>query len=551
MIQLRDYQIETVDSIESHYAFGTETLVVKSPGGSGKAVMLCAVAEKFKDVGVMIVISFSNLLDQLDETLTSMGIKHSVFKAGQEEKFDPSQQIQLVMAQTFFARQDKIKFKHHFDIVQIDEGHVAWTGERTRTILASIRPAMTVLWSATPWTANGYALDKVSDSITVATVEELTKAGHLSPLKFYVPKWSQDLSYDDLPLVAGEYAADSIEELVGSESYIRLTVKSMIARGYENKKVAVFTNSIATADLLNEALVKAGFRSFAYHSKAGNDSIKLMYHFKNGGLMDENLFHEGNKPPLCVVSVSKISIGWDVPDLHAGVLCRPTKRRSLYYQMALRLTRTAPGKKYGEILDLSGLIERLGFPDTEYVPAPVGDKEALKRLNEEHAIPEVNFIHSQNETRIPLEITRELVLSATEEIKKAERHIRDLSSSQLAALFTATNDLFIAVKIAYEFFGRKYGFYYSDDEVNDTLEPLEKMIQEIPEYRSRLMVVFKRNLQRKVQSGRRISEIKTLPDFVKDKPPYVYAYRFLEDTSNSGGSYDIVIEDEFGEEIPF
>jgi superfamily II DNA or RNA helicase len=551
MITLRDYQLETVDSIESHYAFGTETLVVKSPGGSGKAVMLCAVAEKFKDVGVMIVISFSNLLDQLDETLSFMGIEHSVLKAGQEEKFDPSQQIQLVMAQTFFARQDKIKFKHHFDIVQIDEGHVAWTGERTRIILASIRPTLTVLWSATPWTANGYALDKVDDSITVATVEELTKAGHLSPLKFYVPKWSQELSYDDLPLVAGEYAAESIEELVGSDSYIQLTVNSMIDRGYKDKKVAVFTNSIATADLLNEALLKAGFRSFAYHSKAGDETTKLMYHFKNGGLMDENLFHEGKEPPLCVVSVSKISIGWDVPDLHAGVLCRPTKRRSLYYQMALRLTRTAPGKEYGEILDLSGLIERLGFPDTEYVPAPAGDKEALKRLNEEHAVSEVNFIHSKYDEKAPLEITRELVLSATEEIKKAERHVRDLSSSQLAALFTATNDLFIAVKIAYEFFFRKYGFYYADSEVEDTVEPLENMINDIPEYRSRLMVVFKRNLQRKVQGGRRISEIKTLPEFVKDKAPYVYAYRLFEERSKTDVSYDIVVEDEFGEEIPF
>jgi hypothetical protein len=225
--------------------------------------------------------------------------------------------------------------------------------------------------------------------------------------------------------------------------------------------------------------------------------------------------------------------------------------------MALRLTRKAEGKEYGEILDLSGLIQRLGFPTSEYEPPAECSRTEVRKIEEQLRIDEVQYIVDTADQKEPVEISEKIVVDAIEEIKEKEKDLSNLKAEEINSIFDMTSDVTMAVRIGYEIFYRKYGFYYTEKEVELTAKPLIEMMEEIPEYRSRLMTVWKRNIKNKVIKGRFLKELRGLPEFMRDKVPYVYAYERkyqvqFEDTSGNVQKR-FVFEQEVEEdnEIPF
>ena len=59
-----------------------------------------------------------------------------------------------------------------------------------------------------------------------------------------------------------------------------------------------------------------------------------------------------------LVNCALLTEGFDCPAISAVVLCRPTKSRSLYAQMAGRGTRLAPGKKDCLLVDFNFLTAK-------------------------------------------------------------------------------------------------------------------------------------------------------------------------------------------------
>lgn len=79
----------------------------------------------------------------------------------------------------------------------------------------------------------------------------------------------------------------------------------------------------------------------------------------------------------CLVNCGLYGRGWDFPALDLLAWARATQSTSLWVQGCVRLTRRAPGKENGLILDFAGNRRRLGPVNDPIVPTPrrKGDKE--------------------------------------------------------------------------------------------------------------------------------------------------------------------------------
>jgi DNA repair protein RadD len=116
------------------------------------------------------------------------------------------------------------------------------------------------------------------------------------------------------------------------------------------KKGLYFTPTVAYAQFLADEFLANGIPA---DHVSGHDSDErrksVMDAFKAGDIK-------------VVTNCEVLTKGFDQPDIEVGGLCRPTRSLSLHIQMLGRFLR-----KHGDtrklILDHSGNIERLGFPD--------------------------------------------------------------------------------------------------------------------------------------------------------------------------------------------
>jgi DNA repair protein RadD len=82
-------------------------------------------------------------------------------------------------------------------------------------------------------------------------------------------------------------------------------------------------------------------------------------------------------------SVAKLTTGFDVPDIDAIIMARPTKSTALYQQMIGRGQRLAPGKENCMVIDLTGCTKEFGTDmDNLVVAIPRGGEggEAPRKI---------------------------------------------------------------------------------------------------------------------------------------------------------------------------
>jgi DNA repair protein RadD len=131
--ELRAYQRLDVDRIREHFANGVSRVCYQLPTGGGKTVVFCYIlsAAAAKGSRVLVLTHRNEILEQVDRTLTSFGIRHGVIAAGYPAT--PSAPIQIASVFTIIRRLESIG---HFDLIIIDEAHHA-AASTWRDILAA------------------------------------------------------------------------------------------------------------------------------------------------------------------------------------------------------------------------------------------------------------------------------------------------------------------------------------------------------------------------------------------------------------------------------
>jgi len=343
---LRPYQKEAIQKIREAYISGNKSILVVSPTGSGKGVILSEIIKSANDKGkrVLFLVHRREILFQVSAYMDRYEIPHGVILSGEE--YIGGNLVELATVQTLRNR-----MKNHYykmaEIVIIDEAHHA-TAETYWSIIREYADNMTIGFTATPCRTSGKGLGKLFDTlVNVATIDELTKDGYLVPIKYYAPS-EPDLS--EVKVTGGDYNGKQLDRVMRQPKLIGDIIENWV-RLADNRQTIVFTTTVAHSVAVCEAFIEVGIP--AEHLDGTTEKLdrgEILYRFKSG-----------DTRVICNCAV--LTEGVDIPDISCVVMARPTKSLSLYMQTIGRGMRPAPGKEDLYYIDHSGACYEHGPVD--------------------------------------------------------------------------------------------------------------------------------------------------------------------------------------------
>ena len=125
-MQLRPYQENALRQVRHAYAHGKRSVLVVSPTGSGKGVILSQLIRQANDKGskVLFLVHRREILFQVSRYLDNQLIPHGVILAG--EDYDYGNNVELATVQTISRRMKRIDYQPA-DVIVIDECFPAGT----------------------------------------------------------------------------------------------------------------------------------------------------------------------------------------------------------------------------------------------------------------------------------------------------------------------------------------------------------------------------------------------------------------------------------------
>lgn len=367
-IKYRYYQEEANEAIKRDLHLPGNSLVVV-PTAGGKSHIIAATSTLVKKV--LILQPTQELLKQNYEKLSllvdeeDIGIYCASFNRREVRRFT------FATIQSIHTKPTLFK---DTELVVLDECH--GLAPRTQTnmykkFLKAIGNPKVIGFTATPYrTEMGYYKDekgvlmaatmikllnrmrnKSEDScfwkkiIYNVSHEKLLSEGYLSPIE-YIYKPLMDYSVIPINKSYSDYNLEAYgQSVVGREAEILSTIKEAQKR---YKSVLVFCSTTEQARHFSNVMVGSKTVFGDTPTKEREETIQA---FKEGTLKT-------------VFNVGTLTTGFDHPALDCIILLRPTRSIVLYNQIIGRLTRIAPGKDKGTIIDLTDTCKAIGRVET-------------------------------------------------------------------------------------------------------------------------------------------------------------------------------------------
>ena len=346
-IQLRDYQLESIESVRDAIRKGLRRVLLNIPTGGGKTLTSASIlrAAVAKGSRVLFVAHRKELIDQTVRTFARLGITQTGVIRGSDPRRDPEAAIQIASIQTLARRA-----KPRADVVVIDECHRALASTYQEHLFEAYPDAVILGLTATPCRSDGKPLGKAFQSLILgATYSGLIVAGHIVAPVVYGTPMTPDLA--NVRTTAGDFNLEDLEDAVNRSALIGNVVDEWKRRS-EGRRTVVFAVSVAHSHALCEAFAAAGARAGHIDGTTAEDErAETLAKLERGDLE-------------VVCNVGVLCEGWDLPACKCLVLARPTKSLALYMQMAGRILRP-----WGElpplILDHGGNVDRHGLPHVD------------------------------------------------------------------------------------------------------------------------------------------------------------------------------------------
>jgi DNA repair protein RadD len=340
-MQLRDYQVEALNSLRAEMSSGKRRLVLVAPTGSGKTAIACAMISGAlsRNLRSLFLVHRRELVEQAWARMRDEGINAGVIMAGWQPSSAP---VQVASIQTLARRHNPPA-----GLVIVDEAHHA-VSESYAVILRHYSESFVVGLTASPWRLDGRGLgDIFESSVVAATPKKLIDGGYLCDyqgFKYVAPDTGR------LSVRNGDYVPSEVAECYRSTRLVGeiLDRWQTNARGLRS---ILFAPSIDSSRDFCARFIAAGARAEHLDFKTPPQLRRAV--------MDR--VRSGETQVLC--NVSLVTEGVDVPELQCAILARPTKSLALYLQMVGRVLRPKADGGKALILDHSENIARHGLPD--------------------------------------------------------------------------------------------------------------------------------------------------------------------------------------------
>jgi superfamily II DNA or RNA helicase len=336
-MELREYQKSALDKIRTEYSKGNRSILVVSPTGSGKGVILSELIRSANNKGarVLFLVHRREILFQVSRYMGKYSIPHGVILSGEE--YDPGNMVELATVQTLYSRMKRRDYDAA-DIIIIDEAHNS-TAPTYRSVIERHKGNMVVGFTATPCRQSGHGLGTLYDAlVNVATIEDLTRQGYLVPVRYYAPS-EPDLS--GVKITAGDYNEKQLDVVMRKPKLVGDIVENWL-RIAKGQQTVVFTTTVAHSVAVCDAFMFAGVNAEHVDGRTDKDEREAIL----------NRFTNGDTTVLCNCCV--FTEGVDIPSISCVVMARPTKSLALYMQTIGRGMRPHEGKQHMTYIDHAG-----------------------------------------------------------------------------------------------------------------------------------------------------------------------------------------------------
>lgn len=346
-ITLRPYQQKFIDSVRKEFLAGIKRVVGVAPCGAGKTIITGWMIRQAmqRDKMSIFFVHRKELIEQTSQTFRRLNIPHGIIANGFKPHYEYPAQIASV--QTLIYRLNIVPKP---DFLVCDECHHI-LASTYKTIIDYWKNAFLLGVTATPERTGNVRLNDVFESMVQApSVTDLIRLGNLTEFDYFAPCDVPDLN--NVKIVGGDYDNAELEKIMSDRQILSNMAEQYIMLA-NNKSAICYCVNVA-----HSQYVAASFRAKGISAAHCDGTTPRA---ERARIIDS--FRRGDIKVLC--NAELFGEGFDVPNMQAVILARPTKSLTLHIQQSMRPMRPDPNdaNKRAIIIDCVGNCFQHGLPD--------------------------------------------------------------------------------------------------------------------------------------------------------------------------------------------
>ena len=388
--------------------------------GAGKTVAAVGFIEATRTGGVLILTHRRNLVDQFIGEISDRGYKERLRPPLMDNRDDPDGPVTVETYQWFVRNHKRIS--DAYSIVICDEAHTA-LGEKTSACIRSWVGPVYIGMTATGALIARHVADLFPTQTSRFDLAQAARRGVIAPLRcLRIPPGPGVRTIAKVPLRKGEVDQDFDQEelaaLLDQEPF-NVAIADLYRSRFRKVPGVVYTAGVKHASNVAKAFRAAGINAQAV---SGETPKRELAEILAG-------FERGDVDVLC--NAMLLAEGWNSPRATICMHLAPTASRRIYQQRVGRVTRRAPGKEAGLVIDfvhpatthdetivtLHSLLDRDVYRGGAIVVGPVRRGRGRKVRVERRIVP----VSDSEEKRMEV-LEREIWRIAVENLNYPEQH---------------------------------------------------------------------------------------------------------------------------------
>lgn len=335
MYKLFQYQQDLVNRARTELAKGHKGVMIVSPPGSGKSIVIAEIARLATKNGKQILFTVNR--KELVNQITNSFVKQDV-------------DLSLCTIMTVGKVANRLEKIPKPDLIIIDEAHHS-LAKTYKKIFNHFKNAHILGFTATPVRLSGKGFKDIYDDLVLGPkISWLIENHYLAPYTYYSVNLIDQTKLKKSS--TGDYTHKSIEN--AGKNIVYGDVIQSYHKFANNTKAIIYSYSVHSCQQIAKEFNKNNIPAKEVDGKTKKeDRDKAMQDFRDGKIK-------------ILVNAELYGEGVDVPDCETVIMLRPTQSLSLFIQQSMRCMRYQPDKQ-AIIIDQVANYTRFGLPDMDRV----------------------------------------------------------------------------------------------------------------------------------------------------------------------------------------